>query len=93
MTVAEMLSRISSRELTEWMLFYGLEPFGTEVEFLGHAITSSTIANVNRAKGKKAAKPEDFMPKFEQKKEQSIDEMIGMVSMMNAAYGGKDLRE
>ena len=29
----------------------------------GHAITASTIANVNRKKGAKSFKPQDFIPK------------------------------
>jgi len=93
MTVAEMLDRISSTELNEWMLFYEMEPFGSEADFLGHAITSSTIANVNRSKGKKAMKPKDFMPKFEKEKTQSVDQMIGFAAAMTAALGGQDLRE
>lgn len=93
MTVAEMLGRMSSKELTRWMIFYELEPFGMDVDFMGHAITASTIANVNRKKGSKAHKPEDFMPKFGRKKEQSVDQMIGMASMMTTVMGGQDLRE
>ena len=75
------------------MLFYEIEPFGTDVELLGHSITSSTIANVNRKKGSKAFSHDDFMPKFERKKTQSIDEMIGLASIMTTAMGGEDLRE
>jgi len=93
MTVAEMLDRISSRELTEWMIFYGHEPFGSEADFLGHAITSSTIANVNRPKGKKALKPEEFMPKFEKKKPQSTDEMINIAAMYAAISTVENTKE
>ena len=92
MTVAELLVRISSKELTEWMAFYRKEPFGSEARYIGHAITASTIANVNLAKGKKAHSPEDFMPDFD-KKEQTVDSMIAFASMMTAAMGGEDLRE
>ena len=84
---------MSSRELTEWMIFYGLEPFGAEAPYIGHAITASTIANVNRKKGTKAIKPEEMMPKFEKPKTQSTDEMIGVARMLTAAMGGKDLTE
>jgi len=66
-----LLDRISSRELTEWQLFYGLEPFGSEAQFLGHAITSATIANVTRDKGHKEYNPRDFMPSFEKKNNRS----------------------
>jgi len=89
MTVAEMLSRISSRELTEWMIFFSREPFGTEADFLGHGIVASTIANVNRKKGSKAMKPDDFMPKFEKPKQQSTDEMINIAKVFTIALGGE----
>lgn len=93
MTVGELLARISSKELTEWMAFYTLEPFGVETEFLGHAITSAVVANANKPKGKKSYTPEDFMPKFQKKKKQTTDAMIGMASVITKALGGKDLRK
>lgn len=92
MTVAELLERISSEELSEWMEFYRLEPFGTEAEMLGHAITSSVVANANRGRGDREYKPADFMPKFE-RQEQSVDEMVQFAAMYTAAMGGQDLRD
>lgn len=92
MTVAELLGRISSRELTEWMAFSQLEPFGSDAMFLGHAITASTVANVNREKGQKAYKAEDFMPNFEGAKKQSVEEMIQIAQMMTIGLGGTDER-
>lgn len=75
------------------MIFYELEPFGAEASYLGHAITASTVANVNRGKGKKAYKPDNFMPSFEHKKAQSVDDMIGFASRITKAFGGKDKRQ
>jgi len=75
------------------MVYYQLEPFGTEAEMLGHAITSATVANANRKKDSKPYKPEDFMPDFEKAiKKQSTEEMIAYAEMITAALGGKDLR-
>ena len=74
------------------MAFSTLEPFGAKADFLGHAITASTIANVNRGKNTKAYSAEDFMPKFE-KQIQSEIQMIQMAEMITAANGGMDLRE
>ena len=88
-----MLERMSSRELTGWMVFYGMEPFGAEAPYIGHAITAATIANVNRKKGTKAIKPEDMMPKFEKPKQQTTDEMIGVARMLTHALGGEDKTE
>lgn len=91
--MAELLGRISSEELSEWVAYYQLEPFGTEVDMLGHAITASTVANVNRGKGQKALSPKDFMPDFEKSSHvQSAEEMLQFAEMMTAAMGGQDHR-
>lgn len=67
MTVGELLSRVSSAELTEWMAFDLVDPFGAERADLRAGIVASTIANVNRGKGKKAYSPKDFMPDYRPK--------------------------
>jgi hypothetical protein len=74
------------------MAYATLEPFGIEAEYLGHAITASTVANVNRSKNQKAYSVEDFMPKFE-KQNQTPDEMIQIAEMFTMSMGGMDLRE
>lgn len=74
------------------MAFFSIEPFGAEADSLGHAITASTIANVNRGKNQKAYKVEDFMPKFE-KQIQSTDQMLFIAETLTIASGGLDLRE
>ena len=84
---------MDSRELTEWLAFYSLEPFGGDTRYIGHAITATTVANANRGKGKKPAKVEDFMPVFGGKREQTVDEQISFAAMMTAALGGVDQRE
>lgn len=61
MTVDELLDRMSSRELTEWMIYYEMEPFGAARDNLHAGIVAATMANVNRAKGRKPLKPGDFM--------------------------------
>jgi hypothetical protein len=77
----------------EWIAFYTLEPFGGETGYIGHAITASTVANVNRPKGARAHKVDDFMPKFRRNKKQSVDEMLQIAQTFTAAMGGQDLRE
>ena len=64
MTVGEMLTRMSSRELSEWMAYATLEPFGEERADLRAGIVASTVANVHRGKGDKPIPPTDFLPKF-----------------------------
>jgi hypothetical protein len=94
-TVQELLERISSRELSEWAVFYQQEPFGQEADWLGSAIVASTVANANRGKGQKAFEAYDFMPKpgAQKKKAQSPEEMLQFAAMFTLAAGGKDERE
>jgi len=62
MTVAELSERMSSKELTEWLAYYSLEPFGNEIENYRAGVISSTIANVVPGR-KTLLKPSDFFPK------------------------------
>jgi hypothetical protein len=65
MTVGELLGRISSRELSEWMAYYMLEPFGAERDNLHAGLVAAMVHNVNRdPKRGKAADPKDFMLEF-----------------------------
>jgi len=63
--VAELTRRMPERELSEWMAFAHLEPFGEARADLRAGIIASTIANVHRGKRSKAFKPEDFVPRFD----------------------------
>lgn len=73
-----------------------MEPFGEERADLRAGIIASTIANANRdpKRRRKPYKPEDFMPKFaKDRPRQTWQEQLAIVSAMNAALGGKDLRK
>lgn len=88
--MSELLNEISSKELTEWMAFYSLEPFGTEVDLLGHAIVASLIYNANRGKNR-AKSPAEFIPDFESAlHKQSVDEMKDIARIMTEAYRNND---
>ncbi len=93
MPVAELLRRISSKEVTEWMAFARLEPIGIDAMYIGFASVAVTIANVNRGKNQKPYKLEDFMPVFGPPKKQTAEEMIQFAQMMTIGLGGKDLRK
>lgn len=86
---------MSSRLLTEWMVFAKLEPFGERRGDLRAAIVAATIANANRGKNQKAYKVEDFMPKLGDDEEQEPDweSMLERVRGLNAAFGGEDHTE
>ena len=57
-----MLAGLSSRELTEWMIYEQMEPFGERGAYLRSGIIAAMLHNVNRGKGDEAASPEDYMP-------------------------------
>lgn len=71
MTVQDLLRNISSKELTEWMAYSSIEPFGYESDYRMHALIASVIAEVNRDRSKKKSPYtiNDFMPKKEEEKQ------------------------
>ena len=82
MTVGELLDRISSRELSEWMAYAQLEPWGETRADLRAGIVASTVANTARdpKRRKKPFAPEEFMPHFEgQSQEEQMDAMDNLV--------------
>lgn len=78
------------------MAYAGLEPFGEERADLRAGIVASVVANT--ARDPKVQRdpftPQEFMPKFESKEptEQTPEQMLAIVEMLNAAFGGQDLR-
>lgn len=88
MSRRQLLASMSSRELTEWQMFYHIEPFGGERADLQAGIVASTIANVNRGKGSKVFSPADFMPFAEKprKKKQTEAEIEAALDRFAAAY-------
>lgn len=93
MTVGELLGRASSLELSEWMAYYSIEPWGEERGDLRAGIVASTVAETARDPKKRGRpyKPREFMPSFEQKR-QTWEEQLAIVEVLNEALGGEDLR-
>ncbi len=95
MTVRELLNRISSRELSEWMAFYAVEPWGCQVDDQRTGLVASVIANVNRDPKRRATpyQVNDFMPKRgEQREQKNWQDLLKTVELINAALGGDDKR-
>jgi len=94
MTVKELLERMDSRELCEWMAFYDIAPFGEERADIRQAITSCTIAN---AWSKQKHKVKDFIPTFTKPQEkgkrqrQTTEEMKKL--LMSVATPAKQKKE
>lgn len=84
---------MSSAEFAEWMAYYTLEPFGEERADLRMAVLASLIANANRdpKRRKRAYAPKDFMPQFD-RPEQDWQQQLSIAEMLNAAFGGEDMR-
>jgi hypothetical protein len=97
MTVRELLARANSRELSEWMAFASLEPFGDARGDLQAAIVASTVANTARdpKKRRRPFAPADFVPDFDrpERRHQTWQEQLSIVTMLNTAFGGRDLRD
>src|SRR5690606_27802860 len=92
MTVGELLQRMSSRELSEWMAFFSLEPWGTEVEDWRAAMIAATVANGYRdpKRRRKPYEPKDFMPRYEPPKKtepQSWEEQFAILKMFERLLG------
>lgn len=88
MPVAELLQRVSSRELTEWRAYESVAgPLGPERGDVQAAIIAATVANAFRGKGKPAT-PADFMPEWDRQPTQTVEEMVSIAYALNAAFGG-----
>lgn len=87
-----MLSRMSSAELTEWMAYEQVAgPLGPERIDQLVAMLASVVANANRAKGRKA-RPKDYLPQWDRRREQSWQEQLAAVKQINKALHGTTKR-
>jgi hypothetical protein len=98
-----MIEAMPGDLLLEWLAYSELDPFGNERQDLHAAMVVSAIANVNRdpKTRKNPYSPNDFMPKFgapspqpspNGRGRQSGAQMLEMVKMLNAAFGGSEVK-
>jgi Protein of unknown function (DUF4035) len=84
--VRELLGRLSSAEIGEWLAYYELEPFGEWRADLRAGIIASTVFNMNRGEHAAPARAADFMPDFSGERlraqEKSIEELKLLASMV-----------
>lgn len=65
-------------ELTEWMAFYRLEPFGVERDNYHAGLIASLLYNVHRGKKNSPMSPDDFMLRdIVEKKERDTAAFLG----------------
>lgn len=88
MTVQELLERVSSQELTEWMAFFQLEPWGTEIDDWRAGLIAATIANIMRDRKSRPLNPMDFMPRWDApaQAEQSWEEQEQIMAMWGRVW-------
>lgn len=60
-SVEELLHTVSARELQDWIAYWNVEPWGAYRDNLHMATLAALTFNVNRGKGERSKKPEDFM--------------------------------
>ena len=87
------MARCNARQFAEWQAEYELSPWGDERADLRAGIIASTIANVNRGKGK-AFSPGDFMPEFDKQpqKAQTPKEMATLMTQFAARHNAHEKR-
>lgn len=69
---------MTSAELTAWIAYDNLEPFGESRADLRMGILASTTYNVNRGKGR-AMHPVDFMPNFDEPRVKKTPDQVWQV--------------
>ena len=75
-----MLAVLSSRQVSEWMAYHSLEPFGEQEAWWRAGQIAMTFANVMSGSKGKTFEPEDFMLRFERPvKVQTIEEHKAML--------------
>lgn len=91
MPVSELLERVSPRELLEWEAYERVAgPLGPHRGDIQAAVVASTVANVNRGKGRPLP-IQDFIPEWD-RRPQTWQEQLKTVEQLNALFGGADTR-
>ncbi|MFW6034562.1 MAG: phage tail assembly protein T [bacterium] len=88
MTVADLLGRISSRELAEWMAYErAFGPLGGERGDYQAALVAQTVANANRGKKQRVRKLSDFLLRWSRQR-QSPQQQLEIMRRVVARAGG-----
>ena len=97
-----MLAEMPSGLFDEWRAYALIDPFGTEATFFSAAQIASAILNTSRKKGTRAISPADIVPDFVKSAKRALGRLgkviqtpkqqLALVEMINARFGGRDLR-
>lgn len=91
MTVEEMLARISSAELTEWMAYEQLAgPLGGRRGDYHAAMVTSAVVNSQRGKGKAPIPLSKFLFEWGGRQRLTPEELYAKARQINAKLGGTE---
>jgi len=62
MPVAELMERVSASEFVHWQAFYGLEPWGGEIDDYRAGLAPAIYVNSHAGKDAQPMSPLDFYP-------------------------------
>lgn len=83
---------MQASELQEWMVFFGLEPWGSVREDYRAGVITATLVNVNGGKkGGKPAQASDFFPLYSRhsNRKQSNEQQINIFKRIAEFQNGK----
>lgn len=75
MSVSQAQSCINSAEFSEWIAFHNIEHFTIERTENMLALIASILVNQHRKKGERAYSPEDFIPEYGKKRQDSGEDL------------------
>lgn len=85
MTVGELLDRMDSAELTEWMAYNQLEPLPDPWYQTG--LTTSMMVNLW---SKTRSRPEDFIPAPRRRRRQTVEEQLAIFQGIGAVQNARE---
>jgi hypothetical protein len=86
-TVKELLTRIDSHELTEWVAYDSIDPFGETRADIRQGYLTSAFYNANSKKGAKQLTPKDFIIGDTSKRRPSKQTPQEMASALSTIFG------
>lgn len=81
--VHEIERELNGVQLAEYMAYDQIEPFGAQRVDAGFASVCVTLANINRGKGKRAFRLEEFMLFAKRDRRRTVEEQIGMAHVIH----------
>lgn len=89
MTVRELLARLGADELAEWLAYWRLEPWGSVREDV-RTLYQAQACVAPWQKGGGRLDTRRHFPHLFRGPQQSVEEMIAVARLLNAAHGGRE---